>query len=39
LQDQLPLTDKLAHGARHLGVALDLLDVEILGVLIGPVMG
>src|SRR3546814_5752472 len=39
LQDQLPLTDELTHGARHFRFTLDLLDIKILGVLVGPVIG
>src|SRR3546814_4162638 len=39
LQDQLALVEQLAHRARHLGFALDPLDVEILGVLVRPVIG
>ena len=31
--------EQLAHRARHLGFALDPLDVEILGVLVRPVIG
>src|SRR3546814_12607439 len=38
LQHQLPLTDELTHGARHFRFTLDLLDVKILGVLVGPVI-
>jgi hypothetical protein len=36
LQDQLALMEQLPHRPRHLGFALDLLDVEILGVLVRP---
>src|SRR3546814_16593253 len=39
LQDQPPLTDELTHGARHFRFTLDLLDIKILGVLVGPVIG
>src|SRR3546814_3669304 len=39
LQDQLALVEQLAHRARHLGFALDPLDVEILGVLVRSVIG
>src|SRR3546814_4057021 len=39
LQDQLPLTDELTHGARHFRFTLDLLDIKILGVLVGTVIG
>ena len=31
--------EQLPHRPRHLGFALDLLDVEILGVLVRPVIG
>src|SRR3546814_3458194 len=37
--DLLPLTDELTHGARHFRFTLDLLDIKILGVLVGPVIG
>src|SRR3546814_5342396 len=33
------LTDELTHGARHFRFTLDLLDIKILGVLVGPVIG
>src|SRR3546814_16230907 len=39
LQDQLALVEQLAHRPRHLGFALDPLDVEILGMLVRPVIG
>src|SRR3546814_11373900 len=39
LQDQLPLTDELTHGARHFRFTLDLLDLKTLAVLVGPVIG
>src|SRR3546814_17130203 len=39
LEDHLPLTDVLTHGSRHFRFTLDLLDIEILGVLFGPVIG
>src|SRR3546814_5158001 len=39
LQEQLPLTDELTHGARHFRFTLDLRDIKILGVLVGPVIG
>src|SRR3546814_11317341 len=39
LQDQLPPTDELTHGARHFRFTLDLLDLKILGVLVAPVIG
>src|SRR3546814_6802002 len=38
-QDQLALVEQLAHRPRHLGFALDPLDVEILGMLVRPVIG
>src|SRR3546814_14192313 len=39
VQDQRALVEQLAHRPRHLGFALDPLDVEILGMLVRPVIG
>ena len=39
LQDAPAIVDELPHGVRHLGFALDPLDIQILGVLVRPVIG
>ena len=39
LQDALAIVNELPHGVRHLGFALDALDIQILGVLVRPVIG